>query len=40
MVQSVKRPTLDIGSGLNLRVRNSSPALGSMLQWAWSPLKN
>ena len=31
MVQLVKHPTLDLGSGLDLRVVSSSPVLGSML---------
>ena len=31
MVQLVKRPTLDLSSGLDLRVMSSSPMLGSML---------
>ena len=30
MAQSIKCPTLDLNSGLNLRVVNSSPVLGSM----------
>lgn len=31
MAQSVKCLTLDLSSGLNLRVMSSSPMLGSML---------
>ena len=31
MAQSVKHPTLDLSSGLDLRVVSSSPALGSMM---------
>ena len=31
MAQSVKCPTLDFGSGHDLRVLGSSPTLGSML---------
>ena len=31
MAQSVKRLTLDLSSGLDLRVMSSSPALGSRL---------
>ena len=31
VAQSVKCPTLDLGSGLNLRVMSSSPVLSSML---------
>ena len=31
MAQSVKRPTLDLSSGLDLRVMSSSPVLGSTL---------
>ena len=31
MAQSVKRPTLDFGSGRDLRVVGSSPMSGSML---------
>ena len=31
MAQSVKQPTLDLSSDLDLRVRSSSPALGSEL---------
>ena len=31
MAQLVKHLTLDLGSGLNLRVTSSSPTLGSML---------
>ena len=30
MVQSVKHPTLDLSSGLDLRILGSSPTLGSM----------
>jgi len=31
VAQSVKHPTLDLSSGLDLRVMSSSPTLGSML---------
>ena len=31
MAQSVKCPTLDLSSGLDLRVMSSSPTLGSVL---------
>ena len=31
MAQSVKRPTLNLSSGLDLRVVSSSPMLGSVL---------
>ena len=31
MAQSVKHPTLDLSSGLDLRVVSSSPMLGSVL---------
>ena len=31
MAQSVKFPTLDLSSGLDVRVLSTSPALGSML---------
>jgi len=31
VAQSVKRPTLDLSSGLDLRVVSSSPSLGFML---------
>lgn len=31
VAQSVRHLTLDLNSGLNLRVMNSSPVLGSML---------
>ena len=31
VIQSVKRPTPDLSSGLDLRVMTSSPVLGSVL---------
>ena len=31
MAQSARHPTLDLHTGLDLRVRSSSPALGSSL---------
>ena len=31
MAQSVRRPTLDLNSGLDLRVASSGPIFGSML---------
>ena len=39
MAQSVEHPTLDLSSGLDLKVVNSSPTLGSMLGME-STLKN
>ena len=40
MAESVKYPTLDFGSGLDLRVLGSSPAWGSRLrrESAWDSL--
>jgi len=39
LAQSVKHPTLDLGSGLDLRVVSLSPTLGSTLAWSLLSLK-